>query len=539
MGEPPLRASERRRSASAKATRVVLVGCLTTALSVVLPIRIPARTLGPMPHTAGREVAIRLSDLVPRGQEKGLRVFGDGAVQAARRMTLAPAVTCPSMPFTALGLVWDQQGRGALAAHIQVGPNPRSFGPSAALDDESGDAPDAGSAEDHPGRRHTTLLWVGRASCSKLTVTLPSGVRLGHVRAVFVNSAGTAPAESLLDARPSPAAGFGLGASPAEAATVHPAIITRAQWGANEKLRNCGPYYSGPGVKMAFVHHTANPNSYSPSQSDDLIRAIYWYHTQALGWCDIAYNFLVDRFGRIFEGRYGGMTLPVLPGATKGFNTGSVAVSALGTFSTATPPPVMVAAIERLLAWRLDVAHVPPIGTVWMYSRGSTGGKYPEGKWVMFNRIAGHLDAGFTSCPGSRLYALLGSIRRIAYNTGLPKIFLPKEDPASMVEGDQVVVAWTASASESLWWRVEVLDRQNNVIASWKRWGSTLSVSWTAVDQNGRPLAPGTYAVKISGSRSGRTALPAMLQFIVVPPPPPPSPSPSPSPSDSPSPSPS
>jgi len=145
----------------------------------------------------------------------------------------------------------------------------------------------------------------------------------------------------------------------------------------------------------------------------------------------------------------------------------------------------------------------------------------------------------FTSCPGSRLYALLRSIRRIAYNTGLPKSFLPTDDPPSMVEGDQVVVAWTASASESLWWRVEVLDRQNNVIASWKRWGSTLSVSWTAVDQNGRPLAPGTYAVKISGSRSGRTALPAMLQFIVVPPPPPPSPSPSPSPSDSPSPSPS
>src|SRR2546426_6042485 len=196
------------------------------------------------------------------------------------------------------------------------------------------------------------------------------------------------------------------------------------------------------------------------------------------------------------------MALPILPGATKGFNTGSFAVSAIGTFSTVTPPSATVASIERVLAWRLDVAHVPPIGKVWMYSRGSTGGKYPEGKWVLFNRIAGHRDAGFTSCPGDRLYAKLGSIRTVAYDTGLPKIFLPRQSPSSIVAGVDEVT-WTASGSRWLWWRVQVTDQSGQVIQSFKRRGKTLSVSWTGLDTAGQPVPIGTYAVTIFGSKNG------------------------------------
>ena len=518
--------------------QLLLLASLITALSAVLPARIPARPLSSAklkPHTTGRELGLRLGDLVPKGHEKDVRVSKDGTVEALRKETLAPTVQCPSMPYTAMALVWDQNGKGEVSAQVESGQDQANLDMPGQVGDESQDGPDPGSPENHPDRRGSSLLWVGSARCSKLTVTLPAGVRVKNLRAVFVNSAGKSEADAEAST-PATGSALGFGATAANAATTEPAIITRKQWGADEKLRNCGPYYLAP-VKMAFVHHTAGPNDYSRSQSDDMVRAIYWYHTRALGWCDIAYNFLVDKFGRVFEGRYGGMDLPVLPGATKGFNTGSFAVSAMGTFSTVTPPSAMVASIERLLAWRLDVAHVPPIGKVWMYSRGSTGGKYPEGKTVRFNRIAGHRDAGFTSCPGDRLYAKLAAIRSVAYDTGLPKIFLPRQSRPSIVAGlDEVT--WTASASNVLWWRLLVTDQSGQVIRSDKRHGLDISVSWTGLDTLGQPVPIGAYTVTILGSRKGHSALPASLALAVVPEPTP-SPSPSPSPSDSPSPSPS
>ena len=35
------------------------------------------------------------------------------------------------------------------------------------------------------------------------------------------------------------------------------------------------------------------------------MRAIYYYHTHVMGWYDIGYNFLIDKYGTIYEGRYG------------------------------------------------------------------------------------------------------------------------------------------------------------------------------------------------------------------------------------------
>ncbi|MFZ0835153.1 MAG: cold-shock protein, partial [Mycobacterium sp.] len=80
-----------------------------------------------------------------------------------------------------------------------------------------------------------------------------------------------------------------------------PAIISRAQWGADESMR-CGPTTYDKGIRAAVIHHTAGSNDYSPQDSAEIIRAIYAYHTRTLGWCDIAYNALVDKYGQVFEG---------------------------------------------------------------------------------------------------------------------------------------------------------------------------------------------------------------------------------------------
>jgi uncharacterized protein with LGFP repeats len=181
---------------------------------------------------------------------------------------------------------------------------------------------------------------------------------------------------------------------------------------------------------MAYVHHTVNSNAYSPSRADDLIRGIYAYHVKGRHYCDIAYNFLIDRFGRIFEGRYGGMDQPVIGGHAMGFNTGSTGIAALGTFTTAAPTKAMVNAYKRLLAWRLDVAHLRPTGKSVMESGGGSAQKFKKGQLVTLPVIAGHRDTGYTTCPGTRLYKRLGPIRRAAESIGLPKIWSPGVTPA-------------------------------------------------------------------------------------------------------------
>ena len=84
-----------------------------------------------------------------------------------------------------------------------------------------------------------------------------------------------------------------------------PAIIPRSGWNADEKIRRATPSFA-PVLRLALVHHTAGANGYTAAQSPAIVRAIELYHVKGNGWNDIGYNFLVDRFGKVFEGRYGG-----------------------------------------------------------------------------------------------------------------------------------------------------------------------------------------------------------------------------------------
>ncbi len=133
-----------------------------------------------------------------------------------------------------------------------------------------------------------------------------------------------------------------------------PQIFSRDQWGADESLRDRGSLRYGD-INGGFVHHTVNANDYSRDQVPSLLRGIYAYHTRSLGWSDIGYNFLVDRFGRIWEGRYGGVARPVVGAHTLGYNEDSFAMSAIGNFETAQPSQVMLDAYAALFAWKLGL----------------------------------------------------------------------------------------------------------------------------------------------------------------------------------------
>ena len=153
------------------------------------------------------------------------------------------------------------------------------------------------------------------------------------------------------------------------------------------------------------------------------MRAIELYHVQGNGWNDIGYNFLVDKYGQVFEGRYGGITRPVIGAHAQGFNSGSVGIAVIGDYGSTSISPAARAALVSLIAWRLDLAHVDPLSKVVRVSAGNP--RYPAGTAVTLNAISGHRDVYPTSCPGASLYAQLPSLRSEVAQTGLPKLYSP------------------------------------------------------------------------------------------------------------------
>ncbi|AEM87742.1 peptidoglycan recognition protein family protein [Streptomyces violaceusniger] len=190
-----------------------------------------------------------------------------------------------------------------------------------------------------------------------------------------------------------------------------PSIVTRAGWGADEKIRETGHVYSKT-VKVAFIHHTVTGNKYRCSQAPSVMRSIYRYHVKSLGWRDYGYNFTIDKCGKIYEGRSGGVTKAVRGAHTLGFNTNSMGVAVLGTFSAKKPPAKAVKAIAKLTAWKLGLFKRNPRGTTHLVSGG--GNKYKKGASVKLHVIAGHRDGFATECPGKDLYKKLGSVRKTA-----------------------------------------------------------------------------------------------------------------------------
>ncbi|MCL1801793.1 MAG: N-acetylmuramoyl-L-alanine amidase, partial [Promicromonosporaceae bacterium] len=192
-----------------------------------------------------------------------------------------------------------------------------------------------------------------------------------------------------------------------------PAIITRAQWGAQTphwKNGSACTMNSETELKGAVVHHTAGGNSYSTQAAAmQQIRNDQAYHI-SLNWCDLGYNFVVDKWGNIYEGRAGSINSPVIGAHAAGFNTGTVGISMLGNYDIVDTPAVMVDAVGQIAGWMLGrFGGVDPQSTISYYSAsGST--KWKAGSTVRLPAISGHRDVGNTACPGSRGYPQMARI---------------------------------------------------------------------------------------------------------------------------------
>ncbi|WP_066527910.1 N-acetylmuramoyl-L-alanine amidase [Corynebacterium bouchesdurhonense] len=190
-----------------------------------------------------------------------------------------------------------------------------------------------------------------------------------------------------------------------------PRVITRAQWGAG---RSNNPTYTEP-VTAATVHHTAGANDYSEAQAPGIVRGIWAYHAKDLGWGDVGYNAMVDKYGNIYEGRAGGLDRAVQGAHGGGFNQTPGGVSVLGNSQPPQPPPAAIAALGQIIGWKAAVAGFDPMG--YSYHRAEfdfEGSKYARGQGAMFPNINAHRDFHYNQCPGDNLYARMGDIRAAA-----------------------------------------------------------------------------------------------------------------------------
>jgi N-acetylmuramoyl-L-alanine amidase-like protein len=374
--------------------------------------------------------------------------------------------------------------------------------------ERAADGPDPGSREDHPDRVYTDGQW------------LDAGTAEVQVRVDPSAAAGTPAAKPDLrahlvtpDLTPTP------GTEPARAgvataATAQPAIVSRAGWGADESLRGHDPEYSDT-VKAAFVHHTVQSNSYSPSESAALVRADYLYHVRGRGWNDIGYNFLVDRYGRVFEGRAGGITRAVLGAHAGGFNTDTTGVALLGTFSSRRPTAPMLGGLQRLLAWKLDLTHVDPRGLTVLTSAGGANTRFPAGRRVVANTILGHRSTSYTDCPGSPTIALLPSIRAAVSRIGRPKIYggAATTSRVSPERGGSAGVH--ARFSSTVRWRVQVTGSSGATVRAWTGTGAQARVRWNGRTASGVPAPPGWATVTVTATAGGAAARPATSRVFV------------------------
>ena len=204
--------------------------------------------------------------------------------------------------------------------------------------------PDEGpdtTSERPPGPRvGTSPLVTSSATAIQVRVDTATGATPTDLKVSTIDP-GTSPADDDLT-RSAPAAS-------ASAAALQPTIITRAQWGADESLRGSTTLSST--VKAITIHHTAGSNTYTQDTAAAQIRGIYAYDTKTLGWADIAYNFLVDKWGRIYEGRAGSITKAVRGAHAMGFNTDTMGVAALGNYETASAPAAMVDGLAKVAGW--------------------------------------------------------------------------------------------------------------------------------------------------------------------------------------------
>ncbi|WP_329125026.1 FG-GAP-like repeat-containing protein [Streptomyces sp. NBC_01465] len=225
--------------------------------------------------------------------------------------------------------------------------------------------------------------------------------------------------------------------APRPSTVVKPPVISQAEWGASTDYDGTPSY--GQEIKAAVVHHTGvdSDNGVSCAESRGRMRTIQQEHF-ARGYYDVGYNFVVDRCGQIFEGRSGGMDLPVVGAHDVGFNTNTLGVSYIGNTEKMQPTKAGVDAIARVIAWKFGMYGISPTSSVTLTSgaaKDDQGNNIPLGTSITLPRVFGHFNTNATACPGAGLKAKLKRIATLAATPGISHALATSDGLSGAVKG--------------------------------------------------------------------------------------------------------
>lgn len=298
----------------------------------------------------------------------------------------------------------------------------------------------------------------------------------------------------------------------AAAAASTPDVVTRAEWGADESLKSTSggcdrDFYD---VQQLFVHHTAGSNSATDYEA--MMRAIYEFHTEGRGWCDLGYNFVIAPDGTVFEGRWArsysdweihnseNRTQQAVSGAhVANHNSGSVGISMMGDFTHAHLTASARSSLVDVLAWEADRHDLDP-QSKHTYVNPSTG------ETRKLPRIAGHRDAGSTACPGTTIYKDLPDLRAdvaALIGTGKTSTALTMKSSAKKVEsGDPVTLTgtFTAGGTPMAGRTIEFYERRG--AGKWRLADHLVTGVGGTYTKEVRPTKNSTYEVRFIGDSS-------------------------------------
>ena len=309
-----------------------------------------------------------------------------GAPTAADGTTVLEDIrTDDAGSFSMVGVTWTALSGEALGVHVRT---LTASGWSEWYDV----TPD----EEESEQRATGVIYVEDSTAVEVQATSRPGGTAEGMRAVLIDSParGSDPTNGTAAAAMS---GPTTAARPlaANGSVPQPTMITRSQWGA---IAQDGCEANSDTIRAVAVHHTAGSNDYSAGQSASIVRGIQYYHEVTLGWCDIGYNFLVDKYGQVFEGKGGGATFPVHGAHATTWNWETVGISLMMNSNTAQPSGPMLTSLEDVIAWKIANNYLDPLGTV------SLGGR-------TINVIFRHGDVMSTECPGTNVTNRMAEIR--------------------------------------------------------------------------------------------------------------------------------
>ncbi len=235
-----------------------------------------------------------------------------------------------------------------------------------------------------------------------------------------------------------------------------PRIYSRAEWGSPEPHSSdrWNPEYRA--INRIVVHHTATTMTSDPAA---MIRAIWHFHANSNGWGDIGYNYLVDGYGNIYQGRYYDPAYAevnrkdVVAGHAYGWNYGTTGIAALGDFAGSNEAPeAMLRAIGDIAAFKIHRYGVDPAGYF--------------GEWPA---LVGHRDVISTACP-INIHKHLPSLRIFASTAYGPYYRIDHQDHWYMSQGKnnqpQAEITMKAGEMANLYF-----DIRNAGVDTWRRDG--------------------------------------------------------------------